>query len=313
MLIGVFGPSNILSKIFGESTAGAIYSFGYTLLVGVIGNFIMGVFCSRLMINRFPASSRSVRNGCLEVRISNEKFDFDFYKNRKILFGISIGLMVIGLIFNFIRGTKMDIQFVGGAMIKYSVDGEVDTDEIASLVKEETGRDVSVALSKTFGTDANQVTLSFAGNEAVTLDEQQAIAQSLSDAYADRTFNVVESSSVDPTMGAKFFQKCLVCLLITFVILLVYIALRFKKIGGLSAGVTALIALVHDVLLVYFAFVIFGFSINDIFIAVILTILGYSLNDTIVIYDRIRENRKLSPTKSRMHCRLSSTRASIRQ
>lgn len=227
-----------------------------------------------------------------------KKFDFDFYKNRKILFGISIGLMVIGLIFNFIRGTKMDIQFVGGAMIKYSVDGEVDTDGIASLVKEETGRDVSVALSKTFGTDANQVTLSFAGNEAVTLDEQQAIAQSLSDAYADRTFNVVESSSVDPTMGAKFFQKCLVCLLITFVILLVYIALRFKKIGGLSAGVTALIALVHDVLLVYFAFVIFGFSINDIFIAVILTILGYSLNDTIVIYDRIRENRKLSPTKS---------------
>ena len=212
-----------------------------------------------------------------------KKFDFDFYKNRKILFGISIGLMVIGLIFNFIRGTKMDIQFVGGAMIKYSVDGEVDTDEIASLVKEETGRDVSVALSKTFGTDANQVTLSFAGNEAVTLDEQQAIAQSLSDAYADRTFNVVESSSVDPTMGVKFFQKCLVCLLITFVILLVYIALRFKKIGGLSAGVTALIALVHDVLLVYFAFVIFGFSINDIFIAVILTILGYSLNDTIVI------------------------------
>ena len=71
-----------------------------------------------------------------------KKFDFDFYKNRKILFGISIGLMVIGLIFNFIRGTKMDIQFVGGAMIKYSVDGEVDTDEIASLVKEETGRDV---------------------------------------------------------------------------------------------------------------------------------------------------------------------------
>ena len=61
-----------------------------------------------------------------------KKFNFDFYKNRKILFGISIGLIVIGLIFNFIRGTKMDIQFVGGAMIKYSVDGEVDTDEIAS-------------------------------------------------------------------------------------------------------------------------------------------------------------------------------------
>ncbi len=86
--------------------------------------------------------------------------------------------------------------------------------------------------------------------------------------------------------------------MITFAILLAYIALRFKKIGGLSAGVTAIIALLHDVLIVYFAFIIFGFSINDVFIAVILTILGYSLNDTIVIYDRIRENRKLEPTKS---------------
>ena len=99
-------------------------------------------------------------------------------------------------------------------------------------------------------------------------------------------------------MGARFFQKCLVCMVITFVILLVYIALRFRKIGGLSAGVTAIIALLHDVLLVFFAFVIFGFSVNDVFIAVILTILGYSLNDTIVIYDRIRENRRLEPTKS---------------
>ena len=107
-----------------------------------------------------------------------------------------------------------------------------------------------------------------------------------------------ESSSVDATMGGKFFAKCMVAIALAAVLLILYVAFRFKKIGGLSAGVTALIALVHDVLLVYFAFVIFGFSINDIFIAVILTILGYSLNDTIVIYDRIRENRKLSPTKS---------------
>ncbi len=142
------------------------------------------------------------------------------------------------------------------------------------------------------------MTVSFAGNDSVSLEEQQQIAQELSDAYADRTFSVVESSSVDPTMGARFFQKCIVCMAITFVILLVYIALRFRKIGGLSAGVTAIIALLHDVLIVFFAFVIFGFSINDVFIAVVLTILGYSLNDTIVIYDRIRENRRLEPTKS---------------
>lgn len=227
-----------------------------------------------------------------------KKFNIDFYKNKKIFFTVSIAVLVIGLVCNFIFGAKLDIQFAGGAMIKYSIDGEVDSNEIASLVQEVTDRTVSVATNQSIGSDGYQVTISFAGNEAVTLEQQQQIAQSLSDAYADRTFSVIESSSVDPTMGARFFQKCIVCLLITFAILLAYIALRFKKIGGLSAGVTAIIALLHDVLIVYFAFIIFGFSINDVFIAVILTILGYSLNDTIVIYDRIRENRKLEPTKS---------------
>lgn len=227
-----------------------------------------------------------------------KKFNIDFYKNKKIFFTVSIAVLMIGLVCNFIFGAKLDIQFAGGAMIKYSIDGEVDSNEIASLVQEVTDRTVSVATNQSIGSDGYQVTISFAGNEAVTLEQQQQIAQSLSDAYADRTFSVIESSSVDPTMGARFFQKCIVCLLITFAILLAYIALRFKKIGGLSAGVTAIIALLHDVLIVYFAFIIFGFSINDVFIAVILTILGYSLNDTIVIYDRIRENRKLEPTKS---------------
>ena len=227
-----------------------------------------------------------------------KKFNIDFYKNKKIYFALSIAVLVIGLICTIIIGPKLDLQFAGGAMIRYAVDGEVDSNEIASLVEEATGRTVSVTTNESLDGDGYQMTVSFAGNDSVSLEEQQQIAQELSDAYADRTFSVVESSSVDPTMGARFFQKCIVCMAITFVILLVYIALRFRKIGGLSAGVTAIIALLHDVLIVFFAFVIFGFSINDVFIAVILTILGYSLNDTIVIYDRIRENRRLEPTKS---------------
>lgn len=227
-----------------------------------------------------------------------KKFNIDFYKNKKIYFALSIAVLVIGLICTIVIGPKLDLQFAGGAMIRYAVDGEVDSNEIASLVEEATGRTVSVTTNESLDGDGYQMTVSFAGNDSVSLEEQQQIAQELSDAYADRTFSVVESSSVDPTMGARFFQKCIVCMAITFVILLVYIALRFRKIGGLSAGVTAIIALLHDVLIVFFAFVIFGFSINDVFIVVVLTILGYSLNDTIVIYDRIRENRRLEPTKS---------------
>ena len=121
----------------------------------------------------------------------------------------------------------------------------------------------------------------------------------LTNAYADLTFTLLESNSVEATMGTRFFQKCLVCMAITVIFLLVYITLRFRKIGGFSAGVTAIVALIHDVLIAFFLFVICGMSINDVFIAVILTILGYSLNSTIVIYDRVRENkRKLGPKAS---------------
>ena len=79
---------------------------------------------------------------------------------------------------------------------------------------------------------------------------------------------------------------------IAALLMILYVGFRFRKIGGLSAGCTAVIALIHDIIMAYFTFVIFRMPLDDNFIAVILTIIGYSLNDTIVIFDRIRENRK---------------------
>lgn len=224
----------------------------------------------------------------------NKKTNIDFYGKRKYFFFISIFLILLGLIFNIVFGAKLDIQFVGGAMVKYSVSGgEVDASEVQNIISTELKRDATVTVSETIAVaDAEQqVTISFAGNEGLSLEDQQNIADVLTTKYDQLTFELNESNSVDPVMGTKFFQKCLVCLAITIVLLLVYIGFRFRNIGGLSAGVTAVIALFHDVIIIYFTFVIFNLPINDIFIAVILTILGYSLNDTIVIYDRIRENR----------------------
>ena len=111
-------------------------------------------------------------------------------------------------------------------------------------------------------------------------------------------FSLLESNSVDATTGSEFFGKCLVAVILAAVFMIIYVALRFKKIGGMSAGVTAIIAIIHDCLIVYFTFVIFGFSIDDNFIAVLLTIIGYSINSTIIIYDRIRENRSVMGAKA---------------
>lgn len=300
MLMGVFGPSNILSMIFGESTTGTIFSFGFTLLVGIIANFIMGVFATRLMtlsLSGFKCLHKKwLFGGSKEESqtVAPEKVNrIDFYGRKKVYFGISIGVIVVGLIAGIIVGPKLDIQFAGGAMIRYSVDGdEVSPDDVRSVIKDELGRDCSVTVNQDINSDAKHVTVSFAGNQSMTPDEQTEVADTLSEAFDGSTFTLLESNSVDATMGARFFQKCLVCFAITVLFLLLYIALRFKKIGGLSAGVTAIIALLHDILISFCVFVVFGMSINDIFIAVVLTILGYSLNSTIVIYDRVRENRR---------------------
>lgn len=319
MLMGVFGPSNILSMIFGESTTGSIFAFGFTLLVGIVANFVMGVFATRLMTLSL-AGFKCLHKKWLfggprddaQLQASAQKKKIDFFGKRKVFYGISIALILVGIIAGVIIGPKLDIQFAGGAMIRYSVDGEeVSPDEIQSIIKDKLGKDCSVAVNQDINSDAKHVTISFAGNQSMTPDEQTQVASTLSESFEQANFTLLESNSVDATMGARFFQKCLVCFAITAVFLLLYIALRFKKIGGLSAGVTAIVALLHDILIAFCVFVIFGMSINDIFIAVVLTILGYSLNSTIVIYDRVRENkRKMGPrtgTEEIMNTSLNET------
>jgi len=98
---------------------------------------------------------------------------------------------------------------------------------------------------------------------------------------------------VDPTIGKEFFAKSIVAVVAASLLILVYIAVRFKKIGGWPAGSMAVVALVHDLIVVYGVFVVMRIPLNGNFIAALLTILGYSINDTVVIYDRVRENRQL--------------------
>ncbi len=226
-----------------------------------------------------------------------KKFNIKFYQHRKIYFAISLGLFAIGLIFNLIFGTELDIDFRGGALVEYSYTGEVEQEVVDQAVEDAIGRAVSVTLTDGIGGTASQgqnsLTISLAGSDGISLDDQKAIAENLSKSYPDIEFSLMQSSSVPPTMGAKFFAKCLVAVALAAILLVIYVALRFRKIGGMSAGVMAVIALVHDVLMVYFTFIIFRFPIDDNFIAVVLTILGYSLNDTIVVYDRVRENRRI--------------------
>lgn len=223
----------------------------------------------------------------------NNKKVLDFIGKRKILFAIPIVIIAITLCFNFIFGVQMAIEFKGGTMLTYSYTGEIDTNAVKQVVESENYGAVTVTTGSSMNSSLETVEISFSSSEGLTADKQTALTDKLQESFKDNELNLVNSQDVNPTSGTEFFLKCLVAVLFSFILLVIYIAFRFKKIGGLSAGVFALVALVHDCFMVYAVFVFCRFPIDANFMAVVLTVLGNSINNTIVVYDRIRENRNL--------------------
>ena len=220
-----------------------------------------------------------------------------FTKFSKVFFGISLGIILIGIICNFVFGTQLDIQFRGGSYIKYSYVGDVDTDKLKDVIQTNTKQEVTMSISSDILSnskkgDAYTIRVEFAGTKAISTNEQKNLTQTVQKAFPDNNFKVLEASAIESSMGSKFLLKCLTAVAIASILMVLYVTIRFRKIGGLSAGVMALVALFHDVAMIYFMYVIFQLPIDSNFIAVVLMILGYSLNDTIVIYDRVREERR---------------------
>lgn len=223
----------------------------------------------------------------------------DFVGKKKIFFGISIAIILIGIICNFIFGTTLDIQFTGGATLRFSYTGEIDQDELYDYIQGKTTDRITTSFSTDLmGDSGNNVSVQFSGTDAIETEIQENLEKDLQDKYPKNNFVCLESNSIDASMGFNFFLKCLTAVAIASVLMVLYVTIRFKKIGGLSAGVMALVALFHDVAMIYFLYVIFRMPIDSNFMAVVLMILGYSLNDTIVIYDRVREERKLIGSKA---------------
>ena len=222
------------------------------------------------------------------------KKPFDFVGKRRMCLIISACILGVALLFNIIFGTEMDISFKGGTLIRYTYEGTVDVNVVKDTAQEVLGKDLSAKIETVNNTKVVTISLS----DEVSADSLKKLDDTMAKTFKDNKVEQFSSNSLAASMGRRFFIKCLVALILAALLLLVYVGLRFRRIGGLSAGAFALFALVHDLLFVYFTFVVFRIPLNDNFVAVMLTILGYSLNDTIVIYDRIRENRKKMDVKT---------------
>ncbi|WP_337808480.1 protein translocase subunit SecF [Gemmiger sp.] len=305
ILMGAFGPTDgfwakVFNPIFfwfGPSTAGTIYSFGFTLLTSVLLNFVFGVWATRVMIRGAvhfkPLRKAWLFGGKKEGGANFKTPSINFIGNRKKFYTFSCALIAVVLVFCAVFGVKMDVEFKGGSMITLAYEGDVDLNDLKSAIGSELGKS-DLTLQTGSDVSGNQtLTVTLPGSDTLTTEQLDNLLVSMNEQYPDNNFAQNEVSNVDATIGNEFLLKSVVALVAACVLILLYVAYRFRKIGGLKAGSTAIVALLHDMFVVFGVFVILRIPLNGNFIAALLTILGYSINDTVVIYDRIRENSAL--------------------
>lgn len=213
---------------------------------------------------------------------------------KKVLIGYAV-VIIVGIILTCIFGVNLDINFKGGTRISYTYSGELNTADAESVVNDTLGQKAAVTYGTSVGGDEQQMVISLSGNSSLSADTQNSLTKALQEKFDTNNFELYDSNSVSPTIAGAFFGKSLVAVLLAGIIVVVYIGVRFRNIGGVSAAVTAYIALILDCIVAFLACTAFRLPVDSNLIAVILTLLGYSLNDTIVIYDRVREEKRLNP------------------
>ncbi len=208
-------------------------------------------------------------------------------KNRNIYRMISAAIIIVGLIMFMVSGLNYGIDFTGGTILQIKIGKFISVEEAKELV-DEFDKDATVIH---VGNDKDEIiiksTLDLSNNETT------ALINKFVEKY-DIEGDNFQTEKVGPSMGAEIKKKALTSMLIATVLMLAYITWRFE----FTFGISAIIALVHDILIMLSFYSIFKIPVDNAFIAAILTIVGYSINDTIVIFDRIRENVKLYPRES---------------
>ena len=223
---------------------------------------------------------------------------YDFCSKKKMILGIVIAVVLALIVGIVVRGIHFAIEFKGGTVLTYNYTGEIDTGAAESAVKELVNVPVTIRTGESLDTGGKQLTVSFTSEQGLNADRQHELTETLPSQFPDAQLELFDSNDVSPSTGREFLLKCLIAIIFAAIVIIIYIAIRFRKIGGWSAGVCSIFALCHDLLVALAASIICGFEFNSNIVAVILTILGYSINNTIVIYDRIRENEQLYPKSS---------------
>lgn len=276
--------------IFGS---GLILGFATTLLIGIFTSLFSAIFVSRLLFEYYISKGKTVSFFTKWTEKLFKDSNFDFVSKRKLYYSISSAIIILGIVSIFFKGFGLGVDFLGGRTYVAKFEKTVNTEEIDAALKATfEGQATEV---KTFG-GFDQVKITTPYKIANTSPEvERQIETSLNTALANVNGNkgvVTSSSKVGPTIANDAIGGAVKAVLLSIILVFVYIFVRFRR---LAFGYGALVALFHDVAIILGIFSIFrgilpfSLDVDQAFVGAVLTIMGYSMNDTVVVFDRVRE------------------------
>ena len=279
----------IAAVVLFEVGTTSVKGFALTLMIGIVFSIFTAVVVTQLFISLLASSKKFAKNKYFGVnedgtpkQLLNKTFSF--IKHRKVFYLISVVIIVIGLVFMMIGGMNYGIDFTGGTNIQVEMGKQVDISEV-----EDTLKDYELDPTIIYAGEGNtQIVIKTI--KSLENAERAEIIETLGAKYGITQEDVLASEQFGPSVGDELKANAVKAVIIAAIGMLIYIVFRFRS---WKYGLSAVVGVAHDGLMVIAFYAIFGFTVNNPFIAAILTLVGYSINDTIVIFDRIRENKRL--------------------
>ena len=279
----------IILYIFGS---GPIQGFATTLIIGILTSLFCAIFITRLIFEWMQAKNKEIKFSNRVTKGAFKNIHINFVEKRKLYYFVSSTIIIAGIVAFTMKGLNFGVDFDGGRTYVVRFDNEIATEDVVSALKGPLTKSPEV---KTFGgADQVKITTSYL-IEDPSIDAETKVSEKLNqglNSIQGNSYTILSSQKVGPTIADDIKTSSIWAIIISCAMMFTYIFIRFRR---WQYGLGAVIALLHDVLVVLSFFTIFNgilpfsLEIDQAFIAAILTVMGYSMTDTVVVFDRIRE------------------------
>lgn len=277
---------------------GAIKGFAVTLSIGIITSFVTALFLTRLIFDTLT-NNKLLKN--LKMFLFFDETTFDFLNIRYITGGISVFLVLVTLVIAGIKGKDiLGIDFTGGTQIVLTYSERVEVNKIKAALKKLNYQNAKVSYKTSAAIDEKQMLEIIIPDKSIATEKGKQtspmtdIVALLNKDFPDSKFGNGRETSIGGLIGLEFTKSAIIAMILAIIGIIIYISLRFE----FTFAIASIIALVHDVIIATGVYIVCGRELSLPVIAALLTIIGYSLNDTIVVFDRIREDLELVKNKS---------------